>query len=414
MLRDLRLIRLGVVGELRNPAFRLLGVVFAVAAGAYAWGQGPLAGATAVALSGWAGRGFALACCLWFGTGALRDQDAHLGAVLRSKPVDGARWVWVMWATGIGLWAALLGCLFLGAMAAQLPAAGPAAITAHLVGYGRALLVMIPLGTLGFALCRITRSPLGATVMVLAFVCVLAGLQFVAQYLRPDYTQNLGAYLAASAAALVIAGPFVERFRRGELRRPLGPALALLICVGLTAAGARAAYRAARPPEQGSIAEAMSYQYLERDRRVPGFWLPDGRGGMVRTSDYPGRVLLVYLFAAGDMEAARTLRALDGIRREFADRGVQPLAICFSSDRGDGAALAWTAGLGFPIGADHTTVKTTPPPDAGLVEAYNTEMLPLLVVTDRRRRVRDVVTDPTVPPERLRALVQARLAEEPE
>jgi peroxiredoxin len=412
--RDLRLIRLGIVGEMRNPVFRLLGVVAALGAGAYAWNQGALAASTSVMLAAWGGRGFALAACLWFGTGALRDQNAQLGAVLRSKPVDGARWVLLTWATGIGLWLILLAAMFLGAMAGQLRWSGLAAIGAHGLGFARAALVMIPLGTLGFSLSRLTRSPLGASVIVLAFLCVLAGLQLIPQFLRPDYTQNLGLYLATAALLLVVTAFLAERFRRGELRRPALPVLGVLGCAALAVGAGNQARQAAMPPEDGSVADMMSVQYLQPGRRAPGFWLPDQWGRTVRTAAYPGKILLIYVFAPDDMEAARTLPALDAMTREFGARGVQPLAVCLSPDHGDGAALAWAGGFRFPLGSDHTTVKTSSPPESALATAFAAKVLPTLVVTDRRRRARVIMSDPGYTPEQLRFLVQGRLAEEPE
>src|SRR5688572_29958414 len=183
LARDLRLVKLGVIGELRNPAFRLLAAVFAVGAAIYAWHQGPLAGNTGLFFSMWAGRVFAVAACLWFATGALRDQNAQLGAVLRSKPIDGARWVMIIWGTGIGLWLVLMGAFFLGAALGQLVPAGVNSLLAHGIGFVRAALVMVPIATLGFGLSRLSRSPLGAAVVVLALLCVLAGLQFVPQFL---------------------------------------------------------------------------------------------------------------------------------------------------------------------------------------------------------------------------------------
>jgi hypothetical protein len=367
-----------------------------------------------VALTAWAGRAFAVAACLWFGTGALRDQNAQLGAVLRSKPVDGARWVLVTWGTGVGLWLLLLACVFVGAMLGQLPASGLTSVAAHGLAFLRASLIMVPLATLGFALSRITRSPLGATVIVLAFLCVLGGLQFMPQFLRPDYTQNLVLYVGAAAAALALAGFLVERARRGELRRPVAPAIGLAACLAVAGAGAAGAHRAAQPVADGGVADLMNSQHLEPGRQIPGFWLPDGRGGTVRSADYAGKILLLYLFTPQDGEAARTLPALDAVGREFAAQGVQPLGLCFAQDRGEGTALALTGGLGFPLGIDSTTIKTSTPPDGGLLGAFNVKALPVLIVTDRRRQARTILEEPSYTPERLRVLVTERLAEEPE
>lgn len=412
--RDLHLVRLGVTAELRNPAYRLLGALGALGAAVYAWNQGGMAASTALVLTPACGRGFALAACLWFGTGALRDQNPGLGAVLRSKPVDGARWAAITWATGLGLWLTLLAATFLGAMAGQLPSSGLQSVAAHGLGFVRAALIVLPLATISFALSRLTRSPLGATTVVLAFLCVLTGLQLIPSFLRPDYTQNLVLYFAVAALLLALTALVAERWRRGELRQPAVPALAVLGCGVLALGGGSQARQAAARPEEGSTLDMMSRQFLQADRQLPGFWLPDGRGGTVRSAAYPGRILLVYLFAPDDMEAARTLSLLNGVQREYGPHGVQTLAVCLSTDQGDGAALSWTGGFRFPVGSDLTTSKTTAPPESVLASVYNAQTLPLMVVTDRRRRVRQVLIDPTSSADRLRELVRVRLAEEPE
>lgn len=412
--RDLRLIRIGVAGEVRNPAYRVLAVLLAAGAAVYAWSHPTLAGSTALFLSTWSGRIFALACCLWFATGALRDQDARLGAVLRSKPIDGNRWVWVIWGTGVGLWLLLLASFFVGAALGQLPSSGLAALSAHGVGFLRAAGTMIPLATVGFALSRLTRSPLGASVIVLAFLCVLAGLQLVPGFLRPDYTQNIGLYLGAGLLLMALCGAVVERARRGELRRPLLPVLAVIVAGLFAYGGGSVAYQAALPPTENSIGDLMERQYLEAGKRVPGFWLPDGRGGTVRTAAYEGKILLIFVFGADDVEAARSLRALDEVQKEFRSRGVQVLGVCLSTDHGDGAALAWTSGVSFPIGSDFTTTKLGLEPDSSVAHAYKTQTLPQLVITDRRRRVRESLYSFNYDAAALRNLIRERLTAEPE
>jgi hypothetical protein len=412
--RDLRIIRLAILAELRNPALRLLGVLAAIGAAAYAWQQGPAAASTAVVLTGIAGRGFALACCLWFATGALRDQDSQLGAVLRSKPVDGGRWVLINWATGIGVWLALLALLFLAAALAQLPAAGVNSLAAHGVALVRSSVTMVVVATVGFCLTRVTRSPLGASIIVLAFLCVMAGLQLVPPFLRPDYSQNTLLFLASGAVLLALTGFFVERFRRGELRSPAFSIVGLLLCAGAAYGGGSQAYQASQPPAEGSVPDVIALQHLETGRRLPGFWLPDGRGHTVRTADYPGKVLMVFLFAADDLEAARTLTGLDVIAREYGSRGIQPIGVCMSSDKLDGAALSWTGGYRFPVASDRTTTKTTSPPESSMAVAYDAQVLPMLVMTNRHRKVVEVLKEPSISHERLRALVEQRLREEPE
>src|SRR5687768_16598427 len=96
--RFARLVRLGASAELRSTGLRLVGLLGAAVAAAYASSQGNVPASTAVALAALLARVFGIGACLWFAYAAVRDQDEKLGAALRSKPVDGALWVLVTWA----------------------------------------------------------------------------------------------------------------------------------------------------------------------------------------------------------------------------------------------------------------------------------------------------------------------------
>jgi peroxiredoxin len=188
---------------------------------------------------------------------------------------------------------------------------------------------------------------------------------------------------------------------------------ALLLLTGATAARA---YLLAPQPDQRDITvwTQMGSQHVELGKRLPGFWLPDGRGGIVRTSDHAGKILLVYLFQADDLESTRMLPVLDRIGKEFREQGVQPIGVCISPDHADGWMFSRLGGYSFPIGSDIMATRRAPVPDSPIVSAYDLSLLPALVVTDRRRRVKEVLPELVPDPEALRRRVQARLAEEPE
>jgi peroxiredoxin len=407
-----RLLRLGIVAELRNPAIRLLGVAGFLACALFAWQQEGIAAMTALGLAAWLSRAYGVGACLWLGYAAIRDQNEQLGGVLRSKPVDGAHWILLNWATGMGLWLLLLAGAFLGAALGQLRSAGAYSLMAHAAGFFQAAQVVGFAGTISFAMSRMMRSPLGGILTLLAWFCTLAGFGYIPLYLQPDYTQNRPTYLAAAALLLAIAGLFWERIRRGELRRPAGPLAVVLALLALTGAGATHAYQVTpKPvPTEPSIWDQISLQNLAEGRRIPGFWLPDGKGGLARTATYPGKVLVVYLFAGSDPEAGRALAALADVGREFKDQGVQPIGVCISADHGDGALLARTGGLGFPIGSDLSTVSSGKSGSA-VQSAYDADSLPMLVITDRRRMVRVINRSPYIDAAELRQLVQEQLQE---
>lgn len=407
-----RLLRLGITAELRNPAIRLLGLAGLLGAAVFGWQQEGAAAVTALNLAAWLSRAYGVGACLWLGYAAIRDQNEQLGGVLRSKPVDGAHWIVLNWAIGLGLWLVLLAGPFLGAALGQLRSSGAYSLLAEAAGFVQAAQILGFASTISFALSRMMRSPLGGILTVLAWFCALAGFGYIPTYLQPDYTQNRLTYLAAAALLLAVAGLFWERFRRGELRRPAGSLAVVLGLLALTAAGATHAYQVNPRPDNKvpSIWDQISNQNLAEGRRIPGFWLPDGKGGLVRTSDYPGKVLVVYLFTGSDPDAGRALAALAAVGRELKDQGVQPLGVCISADHGDGAMLARTGGLGFPIGSDLSTLSTGKGGSA-MLAAYDVDTLPVLVITDRRRIVRQILRMPFADVAELRRLVQEQLQE---
>ena len=104
LARFLRLVRLSITAELRNPALFVAGLVTALGVGVFAWNAGTIAPSTSLLLAGVLGRAFGVAACLWFAYNSVRDQNDKAGAMLRSKPVDGAYWVLLNWVSGIALW----------------------------------------------------------------------------------------------------------------------------------------------------------------------------------------------------------------------------------------------------------------------------------------------------------------------
>lgn len=412
---NLRLLRLGMASALRNPGLRALAVLGFTAGAAIGWAEGNLAASTAAVLSMWLARAYGVAGALWMGYAANRDQNEREGAVLRSKPVDGAVWTILVWGTGTLVWITMLALAFLGAAIGQLPASGPASLAVHATGFLRAAPVVIVAATLGFTLSRLMRSPLGGVITMFAWFCMMGGVRLIPAFLQPEYSQNRVLYLGAAGAMLCLTGWFVERSRRGELRTaPVLPGVTVLALLGLTAAGGALALQKEPRPHgpEFSVWSQMTLQHVKEGQRTPGFWLPDGKGGIVRTAAHPGKILLVYLFQAKDLDAARMLPLLDVLGREYASRGVQPIAVVLSGDHGD----AWTfahGGYRFPIGIDLSTVKMADPPESSVALAYDVQTLPLLVVTDRHRRAREISRTPDYSIELLRKYVEERLAEEP-
>ncbi len=408
---DWRLARLCMLAELRGSGLRLFAVGGALAAAIYAWNQGQAAGTAGVLTTAWMSRVYGVVACLWFAYYAVRDQGEGLGAAVRATPLDGGHRALASWAAGVLVWACLVAVAFVAAALAQAPAAGFPSFASAAWGFARVACTVTIAGTLSYALSRLMRSPLGGVIVMFAWFCAMAGMKYVPRHLQPEYEQNRLLYISAAALSLCLVAVALERFRRGELRRKAGVVGATVALAAMTTGGAVWALQHNPAPDDRPphLWARISEQHLELGQRAPGFWLPDGRGGIVRTAPYEGRVLLIYLFAADDASSGQVLNDLDRIVKEHGSK-VQPIAICLSPDQGDAAALSRTGGHRFAVVGDPSTVRTTAPPHSAVAIAYAAENLPLLVVTDRRRLVREFV--PVVMPNLagLRTLVEQRLA----
>jgi peroxiredoxin len=413
---DLRLIGLGLRAELRNPGIWVPAVLAGLLTAALGWNARDVAPTQSVVLALRLGQAYGLAATLWFAYRAIRDQDQQLGAVLRSKPVESARWVVINWLTGAVLWVALLGVAVLAATLIQLPVAGGKAVVSQAATFYRAGFMVVIISAISYALSRVLRSPLGGIIVLLAWGLAVGGFEYVPVYLRPDYSQNRPLLIALGAALMALCALVIERMRRGELRKPAVPVTIVAVLILLTSVGAANAYRASSVKDLpvGSLSEQIRIQHMVKGMRTPGFWLPDGAGGWVRSADYQGKILILCLFSADDFEAGRTLQAMEAVYRQYRDKGVQPIGICLSTDYEDSLQLARAGGYSFPIAGDPSTMKTASPPSAVTVDAYDIDQLPQLFITDRHRVVREVIKEPRIDVSELQSLITQRLAEEPE
>src|SRR5207302_9114367 len=139
------------------PGIRAIGVLGAVVAAAYAFSLREIPGTAGVVLAVWLGRTYGVAAGLWFSYQAVRDQAGRSGAILRSKPVDGAAWVFVTWLTGISLWLLLLAAAFAAAAIAGAFGGGAASFLAEGWGFLRAAYMVVTITALCYSLARLLR-----------------------------------------------------------------------------------------------------------------------------------------------------------------------------------------------------------------------------------------------------------------
>jgi hypothetical protein len=412
--RSARLLWIGVRTELRSRPLRIAAAATGVVTAGLVLLAGALPGSLGLLLTAVLGRLYAFFACLWLGRWVAAAERSGRREFLAARPVDGADTFLIAWATGLSLWLALLAVPFLLAALLQLPGAGLAAPGTYLAGYFRAAAIVALLGTFSFALSWLLRSPMGAVATVLFWFPSLLGVPGLPDWLRPETTRAFLPLAALAGMLLVTAGWFVERRRRGELRRPLGPALALgALAVAVVAGGVQAS----RPPApmfqvDRALADRIRGQQLVVRQRAPGFWLPDGKGGVVETSAQPGKILLICLFDPQEPETVQHLALLERLHREYGARGVLPIGVCISDDPNDAAVLAH-GGYHFPIGWDRLESAPGRPVHSAVADAYGADSLPLLCVTDRRRRVFSVLPDPSPDLRALRSLVEKHLKWEP-
>jgi peroxiredoxin len=138
----------------------------------------------------------------------------------------------------------------------------------------------------------------------------------------------------------------------------------------------------------------MAGQHAEHGKRAPGFTLPDGLGRTISLSEFRGKIIVLAIINPDNAESARSLDLLESVHRKFAKQGVQCVAVCTSQDEGAAATLARGMPVSFPIVQDIGAYNgPSGLEQAPIAEAYEALYPPKVIVTDRRRRLRDVVAD---------------------
>lgn len=185
-----------------------------------------------------------------------------------------------------------------------------------------------------------------------------------------------------------------RRKRRGAtppaLYTRLGAPLGLLVAVWL----AWTVIRDSHDPQlrRHAIMENIGEQDATVGQRAPGFILPDQNGRPTGLSDFSGKILVIALVSPREPESIFLLNRLNEIHAKHGAQGVQPIAICLSEDNSAALTYARGEGLTYPVVMDWGTynvpIKSEMSPLAG---AYRADLIPRVIVTDRRRRVQDIL-----------------------
>lgn len=349
---------------------------------------------------------------------AARDTALGATAMVWSKPQTTERLVAARYVGAYLQLLLLLSALFFGALISRWFHSGTLmGATAFVTQFGRAAIVLFFASSAAYALALIADTPLAGALVGLYWVVTMAGQAFLAKVYYPYYTQNL---LAFAALGLFFVG-FAARFYRPSRR---GLSVPALWCRVLPPAGLAIALWASwitvRDGHDPLMRESPLMAEIARQDAVvegvaPGFLLPDQHGRLFSLADAPGRVFVVGLLDPHSEEGALLLGRMRALHRAYGRFGVLPVAVCISNDTGAGATLARGEGVRFPVltdwGSHHAPRAADASPVAG---AYRVTDMPFVVVTDRRRRIRDMIEGiSTYDGPRLLQSVLQRIAEEP-
>jgi hypothetical protein len=354
----------------------------------------------------------------WATAAASRDQWGKTEPIILSKPtaVEGfvaARFLGTFLATIVGLTLILLAAVVAQAVAAgRLPS-----LTAPSLRVAAALPGLFYLAALGFTVTLLLRSTLAAAAAALYWVLVMAAGDYLARVFNVALPQN-GLIYGCAGVGVFLLGLLLYR-RQDRVHRGWARLLGVATAAGFLGAVAAAVAIAARshdpPLHQDELAIAIAGQRMQRGERAPGFWLPDQNGRPFGLHLVEDRILVIAFWSPEMPESAAALEGLAAVERELGARGVTPVAVCLTEDHTASPYFARVDRLRFPMVTDTGArwsqhLQDTTPVGA----AYDVSWLPLLVLTDRERRVREVIDDPALmAPERLLPRVNALLKAEP-
>lgn len=378
-------------------------------------GAGPSAWATGEA--SW--RIFGFVVVVWMSLAAVGDQVLRTDVLVYPKPQSTERIVAAKFLAVLAQVLLANAALFLGGICAHYVAHGSlggaaAFASRYLVSSGTLLF----LGAAAYTLALLAGTPLAGAVVGLFLALALAGRSFLAKAYIPAYTQNVPTYMALGVACVGAACWFYRPARRGGAR-PAWHAPVLTFVALLVAAGnLKVQLARTHDPLSGEqpALDLMEAQNIVPNNPAPGFLFPDQHRRPTQLSDYEGSIFVIALWSPADPDSATILDRLQQISAKYGKQGVQPVAICISEDVGAAATFALGERLSYPVVEDWGTHHAPDLMDSSpMANAYQVTVLPKVVITDRRRRVKAVLVgiDATAG-NLLDEAVKARLAADPQ
>ena len=415
----LSLARLELALGLRTGAFRLLALgAFALGwASGNAPGRGVSLSAYGAGEAAWQYGGFA--AIVWMALAAVRDSYQRTDVLVYSKPQTTERLVLAKFLGAYAHVLVLLLVLFVGAVCGRFYVAhGVDGLPVYGLQLARAAAALFFASAAGFSLALLAESPVAGAVVGLYWITMIAGKDYLAKAYFPAYSQNQPAYLAIGVFLLSLAMWFYRRRRRGASRAPGWVRGCAGVAGVLAIASVRAVVWSGHDPQAvtSPFMERVAQQNVVQGSRAPGFLLPDQHGRPTTLSGFPDRILLIALWSPRDQESGLLLARLNELHARYGARGVLPVAVCICEDASAAPTFAGGERVSYPVVWDwgaHNAPKTAE--TSPIASAYQATTLPLVVVTDRSRRVRaSLVGISTYDGPTLQMEIEKRLRAEPE
>ena len=328
---------------------------------------------------------------------ARRDAATRAADAVGSRPHQAHELLLARWLGTFGTTLAMLLVLAVFTFGAQAllshrpPVdAGPRfAVMAFIHALFVGALPLLFISAAAYCFVEILQNVLASAAIALYWLLVMLGRDYVARIFDFSLAQNASVYILLSAGA-VLAAMSVARLRQGlsNARKLNIPAAALLCLVGgVLLAWHLVATRHDPPLHADPVTQAEASQTIRSDR-LPGFWLPDQHGHMVRLRDFAGKPVVVGFWSPAVPGSVDLLASFERLQQTWSARGVLVVAVCLANDRSLGRRFGREQGCTFPVVTDDGThwaedLKAASP----LGEAYDLGELPAIFVADTERNL---------------------------
>jgi ABC-type transport system involved in multi-copper enzyme maturation permease subunit/peroxiredoxin len=381
---------------LRSPAFRfaaIVALIMGLSSGGVI-GRGASGSAYATGQVAWQYFGFVV--IIWMALTAVRDTVLRTDILVFSKPQPTERLVLSKFVGAMLQVLIVLLVLFVGAALSRLYVSGSVlGFSAYGVQYVRAAAALFLAASASFCLALLAGTPVAGALVALYWILAISGKAYLAKLYFPSYSQNQPGFIFVGIFLLCIALWFYRKQRRGSLPPSTVARLLAVAALGLAVFSFWNVIVNGHDPlaRMQPALELMSSQDIRDNERTPGFMLPDQNGKLVSPVDYSGKILIIGLWTPDMEESSEMLAMLNNLHAKYGAKGVQPIAVAFSEDSSAGATYARGNALSYPVVTDWGTHNAPRTSEMSPVStAYRTDVLPKVVVTDRSRNVRAVLT----------------------